>query len=68
MSNLKVVNFLDITFNLSEKSFKPFRIDKQTPSYIDVNSNHPRSIDISMKIIHWKKNYQENNKNQLFMH
>ena len=24
MSNLKVVNFLDITFNLSENRFKPF--------------------------------------------
>ena len=44
MSNLKVVNFLDITFNLSENSFKPFHKDKQTLSYIKVNSNHPRSI------------------------
>ena len=33
--NLKVVNFLDITFNLSENSFKPFHKDKQMPSYIN---------------------------------
>ena len=44
MSYLKVVNFLDITFNLSENNFKPFHKDKQTPSYINVNSNHPRLI------------------------
>ena len=44
MSNLKVVNFLDITFNLSKNSFKPFHKDKLILSYINVNSNHPRSI------------------------
>ena len=44
MSNLKVVNFLDTAFNLSENSFKPFHKDKQTPSYMNVNSNHPRLI------------------------
>ena len=44
MSNVKVLNFLDITFNLSENSFKPFHKDKHTPSYINVNSNNPRSI------------------------
>ena len=44
MSNLKVVKFLDITFILSENGFKPFHKDKQTPSYINVNCNHPRPI------------------------
>ena len=45
MSKLQVGNFLDITFNLSENNFKPFHKDKQTPSYINVNSNHPRSMN-----------------------
>ena len=31
MSNLKIVNFLDISFNLSENVFKPFHKAKQTP-------------------------------------
>ena len=44
MSNQKVVNFLDITFNLSENSLKPFHKDKWNPSYINVNANHPRSV------------------------
>ena len=44
MSNLKVVNFPDITFNLSENNFRPFSKNKQTSSYMNVNSNHPRSI------------------------
>ena len=44
MSNLKVVNFQDVTSNFSDNSFKPFQKDKQTPSYINVNFNYPRSI------------------------
>ena len=38
------MNFIDITFNFPENSFKPFHENKQTSSYINVNSNHPRSI------------------------
>ena len=33
MSNLKVINFLNIIFSLSENRFKPFHKDKQNPSY-----------------------------------
>ena len=41
---LPIVNFLDVTFNLSNNSFKPFHKENQTPTYININSNHPRSI------------------------
>ena len=44
MSNLKVVNFLDIIFNLSENNFKPFLKTTTPPSYNIVDSNHPRYI------------------------
>ena len=31
-SNLKIVNFLDITFNLNDNSYKPFNKTKTIPT------------------------------------
>ena len=36
--NLKIVNFLDVTFN---KKYNPYRKLEKQPVYINVNSNHP---------------------------
>ena len=43
-SNNKIVNFLDVTLDLSNNSYKPFLKTDQYPSYINVNSNHPKTI------------------------
>ena len=43
-SNIKIANFLDVTLDLSNNSYKPFIKPNQNPSYINVNSNHPRNI------------------------
>ena len=43
-SHFKIVNFLDIAFNLTNNTSKQFSKDNQTPDYINVNSLHPRSI------------------------
>ena len=43
-SNNKIVNFLDVTLNFSNNSYKPFLKTDQYPSYINVNSNHPKTI------------------------
>ena len=43
-SNNKIVNFLDVTLDLSNNSYKPFVKTDQHPSYINVNSNHPKNI------------------------
>ena len=43
-SNIKVPNFLDVTLNLSDNSYRPFLKTDQYPSYININSNHPNSI------------------------
>ena len=43
-SNIKIANFLDVTLNLSDNSYRPFLKTNQYPSYINVNSNHPSSI------------------------
>ena len=43
-SNIKIVNFLDVTLDLSNNSYKRFIKTNQNPSYINVNSNHPKNI------------------------
>ena len=43
-TNLKVVNFLDVTFNLSTGGYMPHRKPGDTPQYINTHSNHPPSI------------------------
>ena len=43
-SNLKTVNFLDVTLNLSNNSYKPFSKYNAIPTYIKVNSTHLTSI------------------------
>ena len=43
-SNNKIVNFLDLTLDLSNNIYKPFIKMNQSPSYINVNSNHPKAI------------------------
>ena len=43
-SNIKVANFLDVTLNLFDNSYRPFLKTDEYPPYIYVNSNHPNSI------------------------
>ena len=43
-TNLKIVNFLDITLNSSKGTFEPYKKENDTPIYIHTSSNHPPSI------------------------
>ena len=43
-ANLSVVNFLDVTFNLKNKTFYPYRKPNDTPLYVHRSSNHPKNI------------------------
>lgn len=43
-ANLNEVDYLDITLNLKQNSFKPFRKPDDDPVYINVKSNHPPMI------------------------
>ena len=43
-SNLKIVDFLDVTFNLNDNSYKPINKTNTIPTYINVRSNQPKSI------------------------
>ena len=43
-SNMKIVNFLDVTLNLSDGSFSPCRKPNDESLYINSMSNHPPNI------------------------
>ena len=43
-ANLKIVDFLDVIFNLEDGSFKPYTKPNSTPLYVHSQSNHPPSI------------------------
>ena len=44
-SNIKIVSFLDVTLNLTDETYKPYRKNDETvPIYINVASNHPPNI------------------------
>ena len=42
--NLKVVDYLDITFNLNDGTYKPINKPNNNPRYVHVESNHPPNI------------------------
>ena len=42
--NLKVVDYLDLTFNLNDGSYRPYRKPDDETSYIHVDSDHPPII------------------------
>ena len=43
-SNLKIVNYLDVTLNLSTGKYQPYKKPGNYPLYINAKSNHPMSI------------------------
>ena len=43
-TNLKAVNLLDVTLDLRNESYKPYRKPIDNPLYINASSNHPPSI------------------------
>ena len=44
VANKKIVNFLDVTLNLTTNTYQPFVKENNTPLYINKKSNHPPSI------------------------
>ena len=43
-TNVKIVNFLDVTLNLNDSSYKPFTKPDNKPKYVHAESNHPPAI------------------------
>ena len=43
-TNLKVVNFLDVTLDLNTGTYRPYAKPNSNPIYVNVDSNHPPNI------------------------
>ena len=43
-TNLVETDFLDVSFNILTKTFKPYRKPNNDPLYVNVKSNHPTNI------------------------
>ena len=43
-TNLKICNFLDVTLNLKDGTYYPYRKPNNETLYINTNSNHPPTI------------------------
>ena len=39
--NMKIVNYLDVTLNLNDGSYRPYKKPNDETNYIHVNSDHP---------------------------
>ena len=42
--NKKIVDFLDIRFNLNKQTYEPYRKPTNEPVYINIQPNHPPNI------------------------
>ena len=71
-SNLNIVNFLDVTLNLNNNSYKQFSMSNIIPKYINVNSSRPAesnvkqifgAINIRINSLSSSKNIFNNKKN-----
>ena len=49
-TTLNRVNFLDVTMNLHQNSYEPFRKPNNTPLYINIESNHPPHVKKNIPI------------------
>ena len=47
-TNLKIVIFLDVTFDLCTTRYQPHKKPNGTTTYININSNHPPNIIIAL--------------------
>ena len=43
-SNLKILNYLDVTLNLKDGTFRPYHKPSDQLQYIHVESNHPQIL------------------------
>ena len=46
--NKKIVNFIDVRFNLNNQTYEPYRKPNNEPVYINKQSNHPPNIMVDI--------------------
>ena len=51
-TNLKIVDFLDVTFNLTNRTYSPYKNPNDPLLYVNTSSNHPPQVikDIPISI------------------
>ena len=64
--NLKIIDFLDVTFNLSENSYKPYKKPNSKLLYINTESNHPPEVLKHIPISINKRLNQNSSDEQIF--
>ena len=42
--NKKIINFLDVSFDLEKEEYKPYKKPDDVPIYVNIHSNHPPSV------------------------
>ena len=64
--NLKIIDFLDVTFNLSENSYKPYKKPNNKLLYINTESNHPPEVIKHIPISINKRLNQNSSNEEIF--
>ena len=62
-TNLKIVNFLDVTFNLADSTYRPYRKPNDNLLYIHTSSNHPPQV-IKYRLDSIKERLSNNSSNE----
>ena len=65
--NLKIVNYLDLTLNLNDSTYRPYRKPDAEINYIHVDSNHPPSIIKQIPIAIEKRISKLSSNEQVFL-
>ena len=62
--NLKIVDFVDVTFNFTDSSYRPFNKSNNEVNYIHKQSNHPPSIikQLPLSVERWFSKLSSNEK------
>ena len=55
-ANLKIVNFLDVTLDLNNGTYKPYHKPNECTIYINSDSNHPKNIIKQLPITRTSRN------------
>ena len=65
-TNIRVVNFLDTTFDLINDVYKPYRKPNDSPVYINKYSNHPPNVLRHLAKSLSKRNSEISSNEQIF--
>ena len=65
-TNLKIVDFLDITFNLNNGTYRPYKKSNDLSFYINKSSNHSSQIINQLPKIINKRSFKNSSNEKVF--